>query len=76
MTKQVVNQQIGNLSVACSKTMSTSNGMYRVYTVVEASKEDVFKTLEKNVSSQKELETLFNRERFRKDFDEEMAKCE
>ncbi|MDR0414483.1 MAG: hypothetical protein LBH84_03610 [Prevotellaceae bacterium] len=76
MTKQVVNQQISNLSVACNKTMSTTDGMYKVYMLVEASKEDVFKTLEQNASSQKKLETLFNREKFRKNFDEEMAKFE
>ncbi|MDR1341698.1 MAG: hypothetical protein LBK18_00410 [Prevotellaceae bacterium] len=76
LTKQVVNQQISNLSVACNKTTSTGNGMYKVYMSVEASKDEVFKALERNAESQKKLETIFNREKFRKNFDEEMAKFE
>ncbi|MDR2813203.1 MAG: hypothetical protein LBB79_00880 [Prevotellaceae bacterium] len=73
MTKQVVNQQISNLSVACNKTTQTVDGMYKVYMAVEASKEEVYKTLEKDFESEKKLETLFNREKFRQSFDAEMA---
>ncbi|MDR1023358.1 MAG: hypothetical protein LBL94_08840 [Prevotellaceae bacterium] len=73
MTKQVVNQQISNLSVACNKTTTTTDGMYKVYMAVEANKEEVFKALEKGFEAEKKLETLFNREKFRQNFDAEMA---
>ncbi|MGL4909178.1 MAG: hypothetical protein ACRC3G_07580 [Bacteroidales bacterium] len=73
MTKQVVNQQISNVSVCCNKTTQTQDGMYKVYMAVEASKEEVYKTLEKGAEGQKKLETLFNREKFRKNFEAEMA---
>lgn len=73
MTKQVVNQQISNLSVACNRTTQTAEGMYKVYMAVEANKEDVYKALEKNFEGEKKLETLFNREKFRQNFDAEMA---
>ncbi len=74
MTKQVVNQQINNVSVACNKTMKTQDdAMYKVYMAVEANKEEVYKALEKSAESNKKLETLFNREKFRQNFDAEMA---
>jgi hypothetical protein len=73
MTKQVVNQQISNLSVACNRTTQTVEGMYKVYMAVEANKEEVYKALEKNFEAEKKLETLFNREKFRQNFDAEMA---
>ncbi|MGL4364301.1 MAG: hypothetical protein ACRCSB_03770 [Bacteroidales bacterium] len=73
MTKQVVNQKISNISVCCNKTVQTQEGMYKVYMALEANKEEVYKTLEKGAESQKKLETLFNREKFRQNFDAEMA---
>ena len=73
MTKQVVNQQISNVSVACEKTMRTTDGMFKVYMSVEANKSEVFKALEREAEANKKLETLFNREKFRENFDAEMA---
>ncbi len=73
MTKQVVNQQINNVRTPCSKTMQTTDGMYKVYMAVEASKEEVLKELERQATAEKKLETLFNREKFRQNFDAEMA---
>ncbi len=73
MTKQVVSQQINNVSVACNKTMQTQDGMYKVYMAVESNKEEVYKALEKSAEANKKLETLFNREKFRQNFDAEMA---
>jgi uncharacterized protein (UPF0333 family) len=72
LSKQVINQQISNLIVACNKTTTTSDGMYKVYLLMEANKEEVFKALERNASSQKKLETIYDREKFRKNFDAEM----
>lgn len=72
MTKSVVQQQISNLSVACNKTTRTQDGMYKVYLAMEAHKDAVFATLEKAAAADKKLETIFNREKFRKNFDAEM----
>jgi hypothetical protein len=73
MTKQVVNQQLSNLSVACNTTTQTTDGMYKYYMAVEANKEEVYKALERGFEKEKKLETLFNREKFRENFDAEMA---
>ncbi|MDR3328557.1 MAG: hypothetical protein LBS63_00420 [Prevotellaceae bacterium] len=73
MTKQVINQQISNVGVACEETTQANDGMFHVYMAVEASKEEVFKALERSAGAEKKLETIFNREKFRKQFDDEMA---
>jgi hypothetical protein len=73
MTKSVVQQQVSNLMVGCNKTMHTKDGMYKVYLTMEAHKDAVFATLERAAANDKKLETIFNREKFRKNFDEEMA---
>jgi hypothetical protein len=72
MTKQVVNQQISNLSIACSQTVQTTDDMYKIYMAVEAAKNEVYKTLERDAAGSKKMETIFNREKFRTKFDAEM----
>ncbi|MDR1225404.1 MAG: hypothetical protein LBK47_00710 [Prevotellaceae bacterium] len=73
MTKQVINQEINNVSVCCNKTVQTQDGMYKVYLAVEANKDEVLKAIERNAAANKKLETAFNREKFREQFDAEMA---
>ena len=72
MTKQVVNQQISNVSIACNTTTRTTDDLYKVYMAVEAGKDEVYKALEWDAAGSKKLETIFNREKFRKNFDAEM----
>lgn len=72
MSKSVVQQQVSNLTVCCNKTTRTTDGMFKVYLAMEAAKDAVYASLEKNAAADKKLETIFNREKFRKSFDAEM----
>jgi uncharacterized protein (UPF0333 family) len=72
MTKEVIQQQISNVSVACNKTTRTTDNMYKVYMATEARKDEVFATLERNAAANKKLETIYDREKFRKNFNDEM----
>jgi len=73
LTKQVVNQELNNVQQCCIKTFSTTDGMYKVYMAVEASKKDVLEKLEREAAANKKLETAFNREKFRANYEAEMA---
>jgi hypothetical protein len=73
MAKQVINQEINNLEIACHETTQTQDGMYKYYIAVQASKKDVLEKLERQAAADQKLETLFNREKFRQNFDAEMA---
>jgi uncharacterized protein (UPF0333 family) len=72
MSKEVIQQQLSNVSIACNKTVRTTDNMFKVYMATEVRKDEVFATLERNAAANKKLETIFNREKFRKNFDEEM----
>jgi hypothetical protein len=72
MSKEIVKQQISNLSTACEKTTLTKDKMYKVYLTREAGKEEVFATIARQAEANKKLETIFFREKFRKNFNEEM----
>ena len=74
LTRQVVNQQINNVRVACNQTNQTQDGtMYRVYMAVEASKEEVLAELQRQAAADQRIQTLFDRERFRQSYEAEMA---
>ena len=72
MTRQVINQELSNLSVACNKTMQTRDKMFKVYMAMEVKKDEVFATLERAAANTKKLETIYDREKFRKVYNEEM----
>jgi len=73
MSRQVVNQEINNVQMACQETTQTKDGMYEFYIAVQASKKDVLEKLEREAAANQKLETAFNREKFREKFDAEMA---
>jgi len=73
LTKQVVNQELNNVQQCCIKTVTTTDGMIKVYMAVEANKKDVLEKLEREAAASKKLETAFNREKFRQNYEAEMA---
>lgn len=74
MTRQVTSQSLSNLRVACNKTTQTKDGMYKVYMAMEAGTKEVFASMERTAAAEKKLETLYDREKFRATFNEEMDK--
>ena len=72
LTREVVQQELSNVRVSCNKTTRTQDGMYKVYMAVEASKDEVFSALDRKADADKKLETLYNREKFRQVYNQEM----
>ena len=72
MIKQVVSQQISNITVACNKTMKTKDGMFKVYMATEVSRTAAFEAADRIASKDKKLETIYDREKFRETFNAEM----
>lgn len=72
LSKQKIDEQMSNIMIVCNKTMRTSDGMYKVYLAAEADRKKIFESFEQGFSSDKKLETLYNREKFRKLYSEEM----
>jgi hypothetical protein len=72
LSKQVINQQISNVTVCCNKTVRTQDGMYKVYAAVQADTKNVFDAVDKNAAADKKIMTLYDREKFRANYDAEM----
>ena len=72
LTREVVQQELNNVRVSCNKTVRTQDGMYKVYMAVEAGKTEVFEAFDRRAESNKKMETLYNREKFRQIYNQEM----
>lgn len=73
MTTNVVNQAVSNTRVVCNKTVQNKDGGYSVYMALEVNKEEFQKTLENGALQDKKISLLFDREKFREKYEEEMA---
>ena len=74
MTRDVVNQQLSEITITCEKTGQKDDGSYETYMAIEVDKDVVFKGINAGVSRDKKLETLYDKERFKKTYEEEMNK--
>lgn len=74
MTKEVVNQKLSSVTVTCEKYYEAEGGGYEAFVAVEMSKEDILNAAENSISKDKKLEVMYDREKFRQKFDEEMSK--
>ncbi len=76
MTKEVVNQKLSSVTVTCEKYYEAEGGGYEAFVAVEMSKEEIVAAAENAISKDKKLEVMYDREKFRQKFDEEMSKLQ
>jgi len=76
MTKEVVNQKLNSVKVTCEKYFQAEGGGYEAFVAVEMSKDDILNLTESAISKDKKLEVMYDREKFRQKFDEEMSKMQ
>ena len=74
LARTVVNQKLNGSHVICQKYRKMDNGSYSCYTCVELSSEDVLAALNSQISNETKLRTDYDYEKFKKTFEEEMAK--
>ncbi|MDR1370133.1 MAG: hypothetical protein LBJ72_08445, partial [Dysgonamonadaceae bacterium] len=70
--KQVISQQISNVTICCNKTVVTHDGMYKVYAAVQADVENIFEAADRSAAANKKIMTLYDREKFRANYDAEI----
>lgn len=74
MAKDVVSQKLSGVVVTCEKYYEAEGGGYEAFVAVEMSKTDILNATESTISKDKKLEVMYDREKFRKQFEEEMSK--
>jgi hypothetical protein len=72
ITTTVVNQTVTNTNVACNKTLQEKDGSYSVYMALEVNKDEFLKTLDNAATQEKKIELLYDREKFREKYNQEM----
>ena len=76
LTREVVNQQLNNVEVACYKTTQMKDGKFQVFTAVQVSKDEVLNNIANRVSKDKKLQVDYDKMKFEQVFNEEMKKLE
>jgi len=76
LTKEVVNQQLNSVKVTCEKYFQAEGGGYEAFVAVEMNKDAVISAAESKIANDKKLEVMYDREKFRQKFDEEMSKLQ
>jgi hypothetical protein len=76
MTRDVVNQQLADIKITCEETYEAQGGGYETYMALEVSKDVIYNGIDKGISKNKKLEVMYDREKFREKFNEEMNKLD
>ncbi len=74
ITRDVVKQKLVDITIICEKTGQKDDGSYETYMAIEVSKEAIYNGVDKGISNDKKMQTLYDREKFRKTYEEEMNK--
>jgi hypothetical protein len=69
-----VDQIVSNTAVACTKTLREKDGSYSVYMALEVNKDEVLTQVSKAAIADKEIQLLFDSERFNQTYNEEMER--
>ena len=74
MTREVVNQQLNNVEVACSKTLQSKDGKYQVFTALQVDKAQVLNNIKDKISKDQKLQLDYDKMKYEQIFNEEMDK--
>ncbi|WP_430813485.1 hypothetical protein [Carboxylicivirga sp. RSCT41] len=74
LTREVADETITNVVVACQKKSVLPNGKYRGFVAVEVSKEDILNGISNKMSSNQKLQVDYDKAKFEEIFNQEMQK--
>jgi len=75
MTRDVVNQEMNNVSTVCSKTFQDpKDKKYKVYMALEVAKDELLNNIKDKISKDQKLQLDYDKQKFENIFNEEMDK--
>ncbi|MEI6049002.1 MAG: hypothetical protein WCS03_08910 [Bacteroidota bacterium] len=74
LVRDVVNQQLSNVTTVCSKMFTKTDGLYYSYIAVEVQKDELLNNINNNVTNNQKLQLDYDKVKFEKIFNEEMDK--
>ena len=72
--RTAVDQVVSNTAVACTKTQREKDNSYSVYMALEVNKDEVLNQINKAAIADKEIQLLFDSERFNQTYNEELER--
>lgn len=74
LTREVVNQTLADITVACEKNFQETDGKYTTYVAVELDKETILNKTHNSVSKDEKLRVDYDKKKFEEIFNQEMEK--
>lgn len=74
MTRDVVNQEMNNVSTVCSKMFQDKEGKYKAYQALEVAKDELLNNIKDKISKDQKLQLDYDKQKFENIFNEEMDK--
>ncbi len=74
LTREVADETISNIVVACEKASVLNNGKYRGFIAIEVSKEDILNGINNKLSQNQKLQVDYDKKKFEEIFNQEMEK--
>lgn len=74
MTREVADQTLSNIVVACEKSSVMDNGKYNSFIAIEVDRDDIKNGMDRKLSNDKKLQVDYDKKKFEEIFDQEMDK--
>ena len=74
LTREVADETIGNIVVACEKSSVLPDKKYRSFVAIEVEKEELLNTLNNKISSSAKLQVDYDKKKYEEIFNQEMEK--
>lgn len=74
LTREVADETISNIVVACEKASVLDNGKYRGFVAIEVSKEEILNGINNKLSNNQKLQVDYDKKKFEEIFNQEMEK--
>lgn len=74
LTREVADETISNIVVACEKASVLDNGKYRGFVAIEVSKEDLLNGINNKLTKNQALQVDYDKKKFEEIFNQEMEK--
>ncbi len=72
MTREVADETISNIVVACEKASVMDNGKYHGFIAIEVHRDDVLNGIDRRISNDEKLQVDYDKQKFQEIFEEEM----
>lgn len=76
LTREIINQQLNDVSILCEKTVKENDGSYMTFVAVEMNKDALKEAMQRKISSDAKLNIDYDKMKFEQIYNDEMKKLQ